>query len=203
MKEIWKKYERNVELIPSQADLLGEPHLANCKESGSDSESEINPEEGNGFWTSERILCINEYLHNKKETIYILCCDNSFREFWHPIPQVVSWSEIEMNRDQLCGRVESVLVLVLVECVRTIKLWGPIKLMELLCPLDQSGTNMHKVSLTFFIQDSVGRKHDLLWNYFLFVDGWMNKLDENWRLNIMGGGVCWTHLFWPQSFPQV
>ena len=54
-------------------------NLANGKESGSELESEITLAEGNGFWTSERMVCINEYLLNKQETVYILCCcDDSF-----------------------------------------------------------------------------------------------------------------------------
>ena len=53
-------------------------NLANGKESGSELGSEITLAEGNGFWTSERIICINEYLLNKQETIYIHCCDDSF-----------------------------------------------------------------------------------------------------------------------------
>lgn len=163
-RQIWKV---KIELIPPRADLLGEPHFVNCKESGSDLESEINPGDGNGFWTSERILCINEYLLNKKESIYILCCDNSFRGFWHPISQVVSWSDIEIN---CAGRPESVLVLVGCDCECCVH-------HKTLRPYQTNGAtlpawpNWDKYAQSFiYIQDSEKTCYEII--FYSWTEGW-------------------------------
>ena len=79
---------------------------------------------------------------NKKQftftAVTIVSCNHSATNFTSEV-QVIYWG-------QLCLSGPAKSVLVLVECVCIIKLWGPIKLMELLYSLDQIGsTNMHKV----------------------------------------------------------